>query len=89
MKSYNVDQLCYFARYVVGKRFSDCPISLQTLLSYYNDWIKSNPSESCDRELNVDEQLDMDFKICGQAYYTIENGKKKRIDPLQLIKVTN
>lgn len=83
MTTYTPDQLCYFARYVLEKESNEA-ISLQSLMSYLNDWKQNKPNEAKAEPLTVDQQLEKDLALFGNAYYSIDNGIKTRIDPLTL-----
>lgn len=80
MKLYTPQQLCYFARYILETHAS-ATISLQSLSSGLVDWKKARPNEEQDNPMTVDQQLQQDLALTGNAYYTTENGVKKKNRP--------
>lgn len=84
MTEYTAHQLQYFGRYVAYRLNGTSP-SLQTINSLYNDWLLEKPNEVNDKPLTVEQQLELDLKIHGNAYYQMVGGKKVRIDPTTIV----
>lgn len=76
--------MIFFARYVI-ERLSRKQISLQDLDSLNHDWRKERPNEANEELCSTEEMLQRDVDLLGEAYYTIENGVKTRIDPRKLV----
>lgn len=49
---------------------------------------RSRHPHTIDNQDDVQYKLDMDVYLLGVAYYILQDGKKVRIDPTQLIQVT-